>query len=88
MFTFLFAVDRNTLLGKVIRIDVDNEDPSGSRAYAIPEDNPFINEVDARPEIYAYGVRNIWRCDVDEGDPQTGKNITLKLVKIPKPELH
>lgn len=55
------------LMGKVLRIDVDSGNP-----YSIPPDNPFVNDPDARPEIYAYGVRNMWRADVDEGDPVTG----------------
>ncbi|ELU13311.1 hypothetical protein CAPTEDRAFT_139254 [Capitella teleta] len=67
------AQNKSTFLGKVIRIDVDNPDHYGSKEYGIPEDNPFINEVDALPEIYAYGVRNIWRCDVDDGHPDTGQ---------------
>lgn len=54
-----------------MRIDVDVP-PDSTRPYAIPPDNPFIMEEKARPEIYAYGVRNMWRCDLDEGDPVTG----------------
>lgn len=49
-----------TLLGKILRIDV-----STTRAYRIPEDNPFINHPKAKPEIYAYGLRNPWRCSWD-----------------------
>lgn len=45
----------DTLLGKILRIDVDEE------PYGIPEDNPFGDQDDARPEIYAYGLRNPWR---------------------------
>lgn len=44
----------STLLGKILRIDVDNGDP-----YAIPADNPFGNE------IWAYGLRNPWRISFD-----------------------
>lgn len=39
--------------------------------YRIPPDNPFRNEACARPEVYAYGVRNMWRCSIDRGDPHT-----------------
>jgi glucose/arabinose dehydrogenase len=51
------------LLGKVLRIDVDHKD--AGLAYAIPRDNPFVNKKDARPEIWAYGIRNIWRMAFD-----------------------
>jgi quinoprotein glucose dehydrogenase len=56
----------STLLGKILRIDVDRRDPG--KAYAIPQDNPFVGQRDARPEIYALGVRNIWGLAFD---PQT-----------------
>ncbi|XP_019961192.2 HHIP-like protein 2 [Paralichthys olivaceus] len=62
------AQNKSALLGKVLRIDVDVRNPSG-RPYTIPPDNPFIHDPDARPEVYAYGVRNMWRCSVDRGDP-------------------
>lgn len=55
-------------MGKVLRIDVDVSDTRGKQ-YRIPADNPFLHEQDARPEVYAYGVRNMWRCSVDRGDP-------------------
>ncbi|XP_067351576.1 HHIP-like protein 1 isoform X2 [Channa argus] len=63
------AQNKSALLGKVLRIDV-NDNERGP-LYRIPPDNPFIHEKGARPEIYAYGVRNMWRCSVDRGDPQT-----------------
>ena len=53
----------STLLGTIVRIDVDN--PSGLLNYGIPIDNPFINFNNARPEIYAYGLRNMWRFNWD-----------------------
>src|SRR5262249_12027191 len=58
----------SSLLGKVLRIDVDHKDKG--RNYAIPADNPFIDRSGARPEIWAYGLRNIWRMAFDRA---TGK---------------
>jgi glucose/arabinose dehydrogenase len=52
-----------TRLGKVLRIDVDHKDEG--KNYAVPKDNPFVNRPDARPEIWAYGLRNIWRMAFD-----------------------
>ncbi len=53
------AQDLSSLLGKVLRIDV-NKTP-----YAIPADNPFVGIKDARPEIWAYGLRRFWRFSFD-----------------------
>ncbi|CAJ0948850.1 unnamed protein product [Ranitomeya imitator] len=66
------AQNKSALLGKVLRIDVDGERAAG-KPYGIPPDNPFVSERHAAPEVYAYGVRNMWRCSVDQGDPVTGK---------------
>jgi len=56
--------NRSTLLGKILRIDVDS--PSGDRNYGIPADNPFVgNNQVYREEIYAYGFRNPWRFSFD-----------------------
>ncbi|XP_070578938.1 HHIP-like protein 1 isoform X1 [Ptychodera flava] len=60
-----------TLLGSVLRINVDIEE--NSLPYGIPPDNPFIDVPNARNETYAYGTRNMWRCSVDRGDPETGE---------------
>jgi glucose/arabinose dehydrogenase len=50
----------NTLLGKMLRLDVDSGEP-----YAIPPDNPFAGRSIAQPEIWAYGLRNPWRFSFD-----------------------
>lgn len=51
--------DRTTLLGSILRID-----PSVI-PYQIPDDNPFVGEQNTRAEIWAYGLRNPWRCSFD-----------------------
>ena len=51
--------DLNTLLGKILRIDVNTKQP-----YAVPTDNPFVGK-SAKPEIWAYGLRNPWRFSFD-----------------------
>ena len=56
------AQNTNELLGKILRIDVDN--PSGGNNYGIPPGNPFITS-GGRPEIFAIGMRNPWRFSQD-----------------------
>ena len=58
------GLDMSTLLGKVLRIDVDSE----TKLYSIPPDNPFLKVRKSKPEIYAFGIRNMWRCSVDRGE--------------------
>jgi len=55
--------DLLTLLGSIIRIDINTEGTNLN--YYIPEDNPFISQDNAQPEIYAYGLRNMWRFSWD-----------------------
>ncbi|MEE9465218.1 MAG: PQQ-dependent sugar dehydrogenase [Candidatus Neomarinimicrobiota bacterium] len=56
------AGDLGTLLGKVLRVDVDVDDGT---PYAIPPDNPFVNDTQAKDEIWALGLRNPWRFSFD-----------------------
>ena len=57
------AQKTTTLLGKILRIDVDGA--SAGRPYAIPADNPFAGSRTTRPEIWAYGLRNPFRFSFD-----------------------
>ncbi len=52
--------DLKTLLGAILRINVDKGDP-----YTIPPDNPFFNDTGKRSEIFCYGLRNPWRFSFD-----------------------
>lgn len=54
------AQDPTTLLGKMLRIDVN-----GSVPYSVPPDNPYASSVDTLPEIWAFGLRNPWRYSFD-----------------------
>jgi uncharacterized repeat protein (TIGR03806 family) len=56
------------LLGAVLRIDVDHPDPG--RNYGVPKDNPFVSRARARPELWAYGLRNPWRLSYDRESGQ------------------
>jgi glucose/arabinose dehydrogenase len=57
------ASDLDTLLGKLLRIDVLG---SGTEPYTIPDDNPYLGRDDARPEILHFGLRNPFRSSVDQ----------------------
>ncbi len=59
--------DVSDLLGSILRIDVDHR--SADRAYTVPADNPFVKLPGARPEVWAYGLRNPWKFGID---PQSG----------------
>jgi glucose/arabinose dehydrogenase len=54
------AID--TLLGAILRISVDGPEP-----YAVPADNPFVDDDEGAPEIWVYGLRNPWRFWIDDG---------------------
>jgi hypothetical protein len=66
------AQNRNSLLGKILRLDVDHTDPG--KNYAIPTSNPFFNMPNRRGEIWAYGLRNPW--------PSTGCNQSGKVLPV------
>ncbi len=51
--------DRSTLLGSMLRLDVD------ALPYSVPPDNPFVGDPAAAPETWAYGLRNPWRFSFD-----------------------
>ncbi len=54
------AQNLGSYLGKILRLDV-----SPKTGYKVPDDNPFVSNKDAKPEIWSYGVRNPWRCSFD-----------------------
>jgi hypothetical protein len=55
--------DLSDLLGSIFRIDVRTGDP-----YTVPQDNPFVAQLDARPEVWSYGLRNPWRFSFDRAN--------------------
>ncbi|HEY4310624.1 MAG TPA: PQQ-dependent sugar dehydrogenase [Pirellulales bacterium] len=63
------AQDTNSLLGKMLRINVDTPGPAQHPNYSIPANNPFANGTGGAPEVWLYGLRNPFR---DSFDSQTG----------------
>jgi glucose/arabinose dehydrogenase len=57
-----YGQNLSVLYGKILRIDPHT---SGGKPYTVPSDNPFVGRANARPEIYAYGLRNPWRFSFD-----------------------
>jgi len=73
-----YGQNRKTMLGKILRIDVDKTSPEQN--YGIPPDNPFVSDTSTFPEVWAYGVRNPWRISFDmvKGDlyiADVGQNV-------------
>ncbi len=54
---------KNTFLGKILRIDVNNSD--ATTPYIVPTDNPFVGQAEYFPEIWSLGLRNPWRFSFD-----------------------
>ena len=84
-----YGQDLDSLLGKVVRIDVDTDafPNDANRNYAVPTDNPFVGTT-AAPEIWAYGLRNPWRASFDSltGDMyigDVGQNVWEEIDFIP-----
>ncbi len=79
--------DLSSVLGKMLRLDVDQ--PADGKNYGNPKDNPFIAMKDARPEVYAYGLRQPWRFSFDKktGDlwvGEVGQDLWEMVYKIEK----
>lgn len=64
----LHAQDPHSLLGSIIRIDVDRVHAGNDPPYAIPDDNPYVDGIDGAPEVWAKGLRNPWRMVIDPVD--------------------
>jgi len=84
---FLTGQDFSDLLGSILRIDVDH--PSEGRAYGIPADNPFVNTPGARPEVYSFGHRQVWKYSFDpaNGDMwggEVGQDLWEMIYRIKK----
>ena len=80
-----YAQNTSSLLGKLLRIDVDN--PSGNLNYSIPADNPYFGSTTEAQEIWAYGLRNPWKFsfDRDTGDlwiADVGQNAYEEINKV------
>ncbi|MCA9064491.1 MAG: PQQ-dependent sugar dehydrogenase [Planctomycetaceae bacterium] len=58
--------DVSDLLGAILRIDVRNT--GAKQPYSIPDDNPFVRLPEARPEVFAYGLRNPWKFGIDRNN--------------------
>jgi uncharacterized repeat protein (TIGR03806 family) len=56
--------DLSDVLAAILRIDVDH--PDADKSYGIPKDNPFVSMRNARPEVWAYGLRQPWRYSFDK----------------------
>ncbi|KAL3511194.1 hypothetical protein ACH5RR_030595 [Cinchona calisaya] len=71
-----FAQNKKSILGKILRLDVNNIPSKEEIAdlglwgnYSIPSDNPFSEDKEMEPEVWALGLRNPWRCSFDSERP-------------------
>ncbi|KAL7240909.1 hypothetical protein ACSBR2_006536 [Camellia fascicularis] len=74
--SYNFAQNKKSLLGKIMRLDVDNMPTPAEISelglwgnYSIPQGNPYSEDKDLQPEIWAMGLRNPWRCSFDSKRP-------------------
>jgi uncharacterized repeat protein (TIGR03806 family) len=79
--------DLSDVLASILRIDVDHHDPG--KRYAIPKDNPFVAMKGARPEVWAYGIRQAWKMSFDRGSGElwageVGQDLWESVLKIEK----
>jgi uncharacterized repeat protein (TIGR03806 family) len=79
--------DLSDVLASILRIDVDHHD--AGKAYAVPKDNPFVGRKGARPEVWAYGIRQAWKMsfDRDSGElwaGEVGQDLWESVLKIEK----
>lgn len=84
---FNIGQDLSSIHAKLLRIDVDHPDPG--KGYSVPKDNPFVNVKGARPEVYAYGLRQLWRYSFDRttGDlwgGEVGQDLWEMIYKVQK----
>lgn len=64
------AQDFNQLLGKILRINIDQPPAGGSIPYSSPSSNPYFGSTPGKDEIFALGLRNPWRFSFDRGTGQ------------------
>ncbi len=84
---FQTGQDISDLLASILRVDVDN--PAKDKTYGIPRDNPFVDTKGARPEVYAYGIRQPWKMSFDRkaGDlwvGEVGQDLWESVLRVQK----
>jgi uncharacterized repeat protein (TIGR03806 family) len=84
---YLSGQDISDVHASILRIDVDH--PEAGKAYGVPKDNPFVATKGARPEVWAYGIRQPWRMSFDRatGDlwvGEVGQDLWESVLRIEK----